>query len=207
MNELTDKVDARRVRGDVTRRRIVTLAADLASVRGLDDVSVAELAAELSLSKSGVHALFGTKEELELAVIAAASTRFIDAVVEPTLVIAPRPGRDRLHALVEHWLGYVERREFPGGCFVTHCLTEFAARPGAVRDALLQLKHEWLALLEQQLSAAVSEDGLTLADPDPAQTAFEIDALLVAGNNWCLLGEENALSRARHGVDKLIGQQ
>lgn len=189
--------DLRRARGDETRGKILQQASEVASVEGLNGLSMANLADALQLSKSGVHALFGTKEDLQLATVAAARHRFIQVVVTP--VYDEAEGLPRLKALVASWLEYVRRREFPGGCFVTRWSAEFASHPGRVRDALGTARTQWLQLIATQLSAA-KDRGELAGSVDPEQLAFEIDGMLVAGNNGILIGDETALERAARAV-------
>jgi AcrR family transcriptional regulator len=170
--------DKRRERGDRTRERVARRAAEVASVEGLVNVSLNRLAADLGVSKSGVAAAYGTKEELQLATVAAAREVFISHVVAPAL--AHPAGTPRLRALVDAWLEYVGSGVFPGGCFMAAVVPEFDTRPGAVRDALLEARREWIGLLTQEVSVA-QRDG-ELAGLSPEDLAFEIDALLAACN-------------------------
>ncbi len=189
--------DGRRVRGDRSRQRILERASAEATVDGLGGLSLSRLGEALQLSKSGVHALFGTKEELQLETVAAARRRFIAVVVAP--VWQEPAGLPRLAALTRSWLDYVQRREFPGGCFVARWSSEFASRPGRVRDALVAAKREWLGLLESEVSFAV-ETGQLPPSADARQVAFDIDAFLAAGNIGLLLGDTEALGRAARSV-------
>ncbi len=193
--------DGRRQRGDATRSRILRYAAEVASVEGLDGLSLAQLAQKLKVSKSNVHALFGAKEDLQLATIADARRRFVQVVVAPA--ISEPEGIARFLAFVEHWLAYVGKREFPGGCFVTHCLNEFGHRPGPVRDSLLASRLEWIALLRTQLETAVTRRQLT-PNADVDQIVFEADALLIAANTGILAGEAKALDQSRAGIRRLL---
>src|SRR4051812_45861060 len=137
--------DGRIRRGDETRRTVLRSAVDLASVEGLDGVTIGRLAQELSITKSGLFAHFGSKEELQLATIRAARAIFSRTVVAPAMV--QPAGMARLRALLEAWLDYSRGRQFPGGCFFARATHEYAARPGPVRDALAEVDREWLALL------------------------------------------------------------
>lgn len=188
------EVDGRRIRGDRTRRRVAQRAAELASVGGLSGLSLGQLAHDLQLSKSGVAALYGTKQELQLAAVAAAREIFVEHVVART---SDAPGGlPRLRALVEAWLRYVEEPVFPGGCFMVATATEFDSRPGLIRDTLAQSRRDWLGLLTQQVNHAQAEGQLTQL-PAPL-LAFEIDALLAAANTASnLLDDPTALNTAR----------
>src|SRR6188472_3204529 len=119
--------------GAQTRGTIVRAAADLASVEGLDGLSIGRLATELAMSKSGLFAHFGSKESLQLATIEEARQRYVREVIAPAL--ASGSGIKRLHALCESFLSYVERGVFPGGCFFAAATAEFDCKaPGPVRD-------------------------------------------------------------------------
>jgi AcrR family transcriptional regulator len=170
--------DKRRERGDRTRERVARRAAEVASVEGLVNVSLNQLATDLGVSKSGVAAAYGSKEELQLATVAAARAVFISHVVAPAL--AQPAGARRLRALVDAWLDYVESGVFPGGCFMAAVVPEFGTRPGPVRDALVAARGEWVGLLTQEIAVA-QRDGELLGMP-PEDLAFEIDALLSATN-------------------------
>jgi AcrR family transcriptional regulator len=184
-NPITDR---RRQRGDRTRRTVAVRAAERASIEGLDGLSLGRLAADLRISKGGIQAAYPTKEELQLAAVAAATEIFVREVVTP--VGEPR-GLRRLWALVEAWLAYVDHRVLPGGCFMAATVPEFDSRPGAVRDALTEARSSWLGLLEQEIRYA--QDQRELADEVPANLlAFEVDALLTMANNACNLADRPA---------------
>ena len=125
---------------------------DLASVEGLDGVTIGRLAEELSISKSGLFAHFGSKEALQLATIRAARAIFSQTVVVPAL--SKPAGMARLRSLVDGWIDYSRGREFPGGCFFSRATHEYASRPGAVRDALAEVDEEWLRLLAATIEEA-----------------------------------------------------
>src|SRR3954468_22964429 len=122
-----DEADGRRRRGNATRESILQAAADLASVEGLEGLTIGRLASELNMSKSGLFAHFGSKEELQLATIDAARRRFVDHVVRPSRSL-PR-GRGRLDALLGDWIAYFRGEVFPGGCFFDAVKAEFDSRP------------------------------------------------------------------------------
>ena len=125
-----------RAAGDQARARIVERAAQLATIEGLDGLSIGRLADATGVAKSSVHALFGSKEDLQLATVHAARDSFLVEVVTPALNAAP-PGRQRLIALCDGFLSYVERRVFPGGCFFVAAAAELGARPGRVHAGRL----------------------------------------------------------------------
>src|SRR6266496_3907018 len=126
------KLDGRIERGAHTRHAILERAAAIASVEGLDRLSIGRLATELRASKSGVFAHFGSKEELQLATVQRAGEVFVAEVIAPALR-APG-GLRRLWRLCDGWLDYSKRRVFPGGCFFVSVAAEFDARPGRVRE-------------------------------------------------------------------------
>jgi AcrR family transcriptional regulator len=191
--------DGRIRRGDETRRVVLRRAVDLASVEGLDGVTIGRLAQELSISKSGLFAHFGSKEELQLATIRAARAIFARAVVEPAM--GRQAGMVRLRALLEGWLDYSSGREFPGGCFFSRATHEYAARPCSVRDALRDVDAEWLGLLAATVDQA-RELGEMRADVDSRQLAYELDAYLDSANMRSLLdGDLAVYDIARAAVD------
>lgn len=196
-------MDGRRERGDRTRHAVAAQAAALASVDGLAGITMSQLAQALGVSKSSVQAAYGTKEEVQLAAVAAASEIFVAAVVTPA---QEQPeGLPRLRSLVESWLGYVERRVFPGGCFMVATLSEFDSRPGPVRDALARARRGWLALLEREAAIARAAGDIP-SSPPAAMLAFEIDALLGAANVSRNLSDETTpLDVARAVIGLRLG--
>ncbi|MFC5288741.1 TetR/AcrR family transcriptional regulator [Actinokineospora guangxiensis] len=191
-------MDGRLARGARTRVAILRRATDIASVEGLEGLTIGRLATELSLSKSSVFAHFGSKEELQLAAIEHAEEVFSEHVVRPGL--AAPAGLPRLLALAEHWLAYSRSRAFPGGCFFAGVLPEFDAREGRVHDAVLAGRTKWIALLTG-LVAAAAERGELPEGVDPDQLAFEIDALASAANTQSVLtGSDVAYERAAAGI-------
>lgn len=185
--------DGRIRRGDETRRVVLGRAVDVASVDGLDGLSIGRLAGELEISKSGLIGHFGSKEELQLATIRAARAIFASTVIAPALALPP--GKDRLRTLLEGWLAYSSDRRFPGGCFFARASHEYAARPGAVHDALAAVDGEWVQLITQT-AADAQEAGEIDADVDPAQLAFDLTAFLDAANLRSLLGDSDVYERA-----------
>ena len=198
VTEKAVNADGRFERGERTRRQILSLAVDLASVEGLEGLSIGGLASQLSLSKSGLFASFGSKEELQLATIEHARQIFIDTVVRKAMM-APR-GLPRLWALCDSWLEYAGRKVFRGGCFFAAASAEFDSHPGRIRDRLAALMEEWLTTLAVAVRKA-QEAGHLRGDADPAQLAFEIHSLFL-GANWAyqLHGDSNAFDRAREAI-------
>jgi AcrR family transcriptional regulator len=192
-------LDGRRERGRRTRESILATAVDIASVEGLEGLTIGLLASELGMSKSGLFAHFGSKEELQLATLAAAREIFIEAVVAP--VRRAEPGLPRLLSLIEHKFDYLRGEVFEGGCFFEAVRSEYDSRPsGPVRDTIVSQFIEWERLLADRVRAAQRAGHL---DPDvePEQLAFEIDALTSAANvRYQLRGDATAFDRAEHAV-------
>ncbi|WP_433440944.1 TetR/AcrR family transcriptional regulator [Nonomuraea sp. CA-141351] len=193
-------VDQRLARGARTRRAITRHAADVASLEGLNGLSLGRLATDLGLSKSGVATLFRTKEQLQLATVETAREAFLDAVVRPASD-AP-PGAARLRALTERWISYAEQPLFTGGCFWAANLPEFDSRPGPVRDALRRQRQAWLDLLAGQVRHAVDTGETTYLDAD--LVAFQIDAVLTAANTAMRLGEPHPGDKVRRVIHGLL---
>lgn len=198
MSSVTPTTDGRVLRGEQTRRAILERAGAIASVEGLDGLSIGRLATELSVSKSGVFAHFGSKEELQLATIEAARETFVESVIRPARR-AP-PGVRRLRALCERWLDYSRERVFPGGCFFYAVAAEFDARPGRVRDAIAAMQRDWRRVLagavEDAQAAGELADGV-----DGDQLVFELDAYARAANADALLHDDRAaFDRARRAI-------
>ncbi|WP_371564772.1 TetR/AcrR family transcriptional regulator [Streptomyces canus] len=192
------RVDGRVERGNRTRRAVLRRAVDIASVEGLEALSVGRLAGELELSKSGVFALFGSKQELQLATVREASRIFVAEVLDPAAEATE--GVDRLRGLCEGWLRYSQERVFPGGCFFYGVMAEFDAREGPVHDALVEAQRAWLAELERCAERARAAGELS-ADTDPAQLAFEVVALMETANAMSVLhGDSTPYVRARRGI-------
>ena len=192
--------------GAETRSTIVRAAADLASVEGLDGLSIGRLASELAMSKSGLFAHFGSKEELQLAAIEGARQRYVQEVIRPALAVGA--GITRLHALCEAFLSYIERGVFPGGCFFASAMAEFDAKaPGPVRDRIAECQHEWMSTLERAAQDARARRQLP-ADSDPRQLAFELEgALLTANWYFHLYADSGYLLRARRAVQARLASE
>ncbi len=167
------------MKGERTRQGILEHAVDLASLEGLEGLTIGRLAEELGMSKSGLFAHFGSKEELQLAAIDAARVRFVEEVFRPALR-EPR-GYPRLVALCRSWLEYVKRGVFPGGCFFAAASFEFDGRPGVVRDAVAVAMTTWMESLEKAIRMA-QEEGHIDRKVEPAQLAFELNALFFGAN-------------------------
>jgi AcrR family transcriptional regulator len=197
INQPATETDGRRRRGDRTRQAVAVRAAERASIDGLCGVTLGQIAADLGISKGGIQAVFATKEELQLAAVAAATEIFVKHVVMPPL---EQPGGlPRLRALIDAWLAYVTKRVLPGGCFMAATIPEFDSHPGPVREALAEARCSWLALLEKEAKRAQAQGELA-ADVPPAALAFEIDALLTMANNARNLGVRPSPIRTARAV-------
>ena len=194
-----DEADGRRRRGNRTRESILQEAADLASVEGLEGLTIGRLAQELGMSKSGLFAHFGSKEELQLATIDAARRRFVEHVVKPSRSL-PR-GRARVEALMRAWLEYYEGEVFRGGCFFHAVKAEFDSRtPSAVREVVTDDAREFIAFLGREVTKAQEAGDLDPSvDPDPI--AFELDALGASANvHFQLTRDPKVFDRARTAI-------
>ena len=181
-----------------TRREILNVAVDIASAEGLEGLSIGRLAAELHMSKTGIFAHFGSKEQLQLATVETAKEIFLEQVVQLALQ-SPR-GIPRLRAMLEHWLGYVEKIVFRGGCFFAAASAEFDSRPGAVRDQIAELTKAWMVGLQKEIAFAQSKMEI-LPSIKPAQLAFELHAF-VQEANWAfkLFNDKSAFPLARRAI-------
>jgi AcrR family transcriptional regulator len=178
-----------------TREAILARAVDIASAQGLEGLTVGSLAEQLGMSKSGLFAHFGSKEELQLATVEMARQVFIKKVTLPAIA-APK-GMPRLWALIDRWLLLVEKRVFEGGCFFTAASFEFDGRKGVVRDRIAAIMHEWIGTIARAVQGAQKAGHL---DPklDATHLAFEFHAIAI-GAHWAhqLLEDREAYSRAR----------
>src|SRR6476469_830826 len=166
----------RRSAADVaaSRASAVEAAVNLASVEGLEGITIGRLAGELAMSKSGLIGRFGDKQGMQRAVRAAAVERFTDAVWRPAQEAAP--GLARLEAIVDAWIDHLRADVFPGGCFVTTASVEYDARPGPLRDDVADAVRRWLRVLETEARQA-RDAGALPAEREPADVAFELHSL------------------------------
>ena len=191
--------------GQRSRRTILQTASQLASVEGVEGLTIGRLAEAIGMSKSGLYAHFGSKQELQLATIDTARVLFIKEVIAPVLGAGGSP-REQLQRLATSFLSYVERRVFPGGCFFAAVAAEVGARPGPVRERIALYQQEWMDLLARTADQALAAGELDTG-ADGRQVAFEINALLVAANTAFMLHEDRvALERARCGIEARIGR-
>ena len=188
----------RKAQGERTRKAILEAAVHIASAEGLEGLTIGRLALELSMSKSGLFAHFGSKEDLQVATVEAARAIFINEVIKPAFETAQ--GLLRLWTLCDIWLGYVQSGVFRGGCFFAAAAAEFDSRPGPVRDRIAEIMKEWLATLRRTIIEAQNA-GQLAKEMDPTQLAFEFNSLEL-GANWefQLYGDLRAFARAREAI-------
>jgi AcrR family transcriptional regulator len=198
MSEVTP--DRRRLRGAQSRRTIARHAVDVASLDGLDGLSFGRLATELGVSKAGIQTLFGTKENLQVAVVEAAGQAFTEAVTRPAR--AQPPGIARLRVLVDRWIAYAEQPLFPGGCFWAANLPVFDSQPGPVRDTLTRQQRAWRDLIAAELRHAADTGEIAAVDAD--LRAFQIDAVLTATNTALRLGDDGAVGMTRSIINGFL---
>jgi AcrR family transcriptional regulator len=192
----------RRSDGERSRAAILDEAARLSTVEGLGGLSLARLADAVGMSKSGLFAHFGSKEELQLATIESAVATFEAHVVEPAMQ-APA-GLERLYAFVDTYLRYVEQDVFPGGCFFAAALTEMNMQPGPVRDRLVAVFDGWLATLADTVRDAQANGQIDPAE-DPDQLAFELEASFFwANGQFVVKRSREPLDRARRTIEQRL---
>lgn len=181
-------------KGGRTRAAILDRAVDLASAEGLEGLTIGRLAAELRMSKSGLFAHFGSKQELQLATVGAAAERFSADVIGPALELPA--GAARLRAIGNGYLDHLD--DYAGGCFWASVSAEYDDRPGPVRDAIAAAMDAWLGVLANEARAAGVED--------PERFAFEVYAVGMGANaRYRLNGDRRVLEYARAVLDRLPG--
>ena len=188
-------------KGQLTRAAILDSALSLASQMGLEGLSIGALAEVAGMSKSGVFAHFGSREELQIAVIREYHRRFEEEVFFPAMR-EPR-GVPRLRALFERWLRRVSV-EVDSGCIYISGAVEFDDRPGPVRDALVGMVRSWQDALERAIRIAI-EDGQLKPDTDTQQMLFEMHGLILALHHDArLMRTPGAPQRARLAYERLV---
>lgn len=185
-------------KGKETRATILATAVDIASVEGLEGLTIGRLAHALHLSKSGLFGHFGSKEDLQLATIRTARRIFSKEVVLPAA--QAEAGLARLWALCDAWLSYMEGGVFQGGCFFIAAAAEFDGRPGPVRDAIAASMQEWLTYLEEAIHQTQALGEITTS-VSASQIAFELHAFYLNAN-WAmqLLHNRQSANQARIAI-------
>ena len=192
-----------RADGARTRAAILRTAAALATTDGLEGLSIGNLAAAIGLSKSGLYAHFGSKQDLQLATVEAAERILTAEVIQPAL--AARPGLGQLAAACEAYFSYVERRVFPGGCFFAATALEMGTRPGPVKDRVAAITAGFTALLASFAATAIGQHELPARD-DPGRLAFELHAILLGADTKFVLTDDPAvLDLARQVIRQRLG--
>jgi AcrR family transcriptional regulator len=187
-----------KTKGERTKEAILDTAAALATQEGLDSLSIGRLAEATGMSKSGLFAHFGSKEELQLATVDHASDMFVAEVIAPARE-APR-GIARVWALCDGMIEYNERQVFPGGCFFACTSFEFNNKPGAVRDKIAEMLRSWLSYLEHAVEQA-QEAGELDPSLSARETAFQLDAFAQAANaQFQLFRDKRVFDEARRAV-------
>jgi AcrR family transcriptional regulator len=187
-----------KTKGERTRHSILTTAAALASQEGLEPLSIGRLAEATGMSKSGLFAHFGSKEELQLATVDHAAQLFVDEVIAPARA-APR-GVARVWALCDRMIDYAERQVFPGGCFFAATSAEFNHKPGPVRDRIVQMIQSWLSYLEHAVEQAQAAGELP-DQPSARELAFQLDAFAQASNaQYQLFRNPAVFAEARRAI-------
>ena len=188
-------------KGQQTKAAIIDVALGVATQVGLEGLSIGALAEVTGMSKSGVFAHFGSREELQISVVREYHAKFEEEVFRPAMA-APR-GLPRLRALFERWLRRVSV-EIDSGCIYISGAVEFDDRPGPVRDALVTMVQTWQDALERAIRAAVDEGHLR-ADTDAGQLLFEIHGLILALHHDArFLRHAGAEERARAAFERLL---
>ena len=199
---MTDK-RKRRVDGERTREAIVREAVSLATLDGLEGLSIGNLAAALDMSKSGIYAHFGSKQDLQLATVDEAERIFQAEVIKPSLEAAP--GLVQLVTVCDAFFDHLERRTFPGGCFLAGAVLEMGSRPGPVKEHVAAFQGRFAALIRQFVVTALEQHELP-ADENPDALTFELNGIILAANaNFVLRGDPAALEMARHVVRRRLG--
>jgi AcrR family transcriptional regulator len=186
-------------KGARTRNSILDASVDIASAEGLGGLTIGRLAGELGMSKSGLFAHFGSKEDLQIATVRQARDVFIREIVAPTATI--EPGIRKLTLLLNNWIQFVEKSFFRGGCFFFAASAEMDDRPGRVRDLIAHLTMSWIRVIEAEIRA--SRDNAEISnDGDTQMLAFRFHAF-VQEANWFfrLHHRSDAFEMARRSIE------
>ncbi len=188
-------------KGDLTRQAILEDALQLASIVGFHGLTIGVLAKRLNLSKSGLFAHFGSKEALQQAIIETGSEHFIGLVVRPAMELGSAV--ETLHRLFDGWLEWSTER-MAGGCLFVTATVEFDDRPGPVRDQIVEIERTWLGLIADSARRAMALHEFR-ADLDPAQFAYDFNAILLGFNQVRrLLNDPDSETRARRAFRRLL---
>ena len=189
-------------KGEQTRETILLHALGLATQVGFEGLTIGRLADDLKLSKSGLFAHFGSKENLQVKVLELASRRFVDEVIRPALG-APR-GVRRVRALFERWLAWETSPSLPGGCPFNAAATELDDRPGPARDYVVKSQHDWLDTVANTARTAVQE-GEFARHLDCEQFAHELQSLMLGYAHAArLMKDPKARARTERAFEALL---
>ena len=190
-------------KGEQTRTLILNEAMAEASQIGLEGLSIGALASQLDLSKSGLFAHFGSKQDLQLLTLKHAQRLFQDRVLSPALS-EPR-GLPRLRALLTNWLQWITSKDLRGGCLILAACAEYDGRPGAVRDLLAAGQRELRGAIVKAIHLAI-EEGQLSAQTDPWQLGFELFGIVLATHHdYRLLDDTRSVARAKNAIERLFG--
>lgn len=191
-------------KGEQTRVTILDEALKIASKLGLEGLTIGSLADATGMSKSGLFAHFGSREDLQLAVLEHAAQRYGEQVFVPVLKIDR--GLPRLRGLFERWLDWALESGLPGGCIMISAAAEYDDRPGPIRDAVIANQHRGNAITQKAVRLAIEEGHLS-PDTDPEQISFELLGIVLAAHNHRrLLGDKEARKRALTAFDQLVAR-
>jgi len=192
-----------RADGQRTRGAILRAAASLATVDGLEGLSIGHLATAIGMSKSGLYAHFGSKQELQLATVEEAGRILSEQVVQ--VALAAPPGLAQLVAVCDAFFDYLQRRTFPGGCFFAAATLEMGTRPGPVKERVAALQAGFAALVRQFAGTAIEQQELPTRE-DPDRLAFELYGIMLAADaNFVLHDDPTVLNMARQIVRQRLG--
>ena len=191
-------------KGEQTRTAILDEALEIASKLGLEGLTIGSLADATGMSKSGLFAHFGSREELQLAVLEHAAQLYGEKVFVPVLKI--ERGLPRLRALFERWLDWTIESGLPGGCIMISTAIEYDDRPGPIRDAAIENQHRGNAITQKAVRLAI-EEGHLIPGTEPEQISFEMLGIVLASHNHRrLLGDKEARKRALTAFNQLISR-
>jgi AcrR family transcriptional regulator len=184
------------------KNEVLHHALNIASAEGLEGLTIGRLAKNVEMSKSGLFAYFGSKEELQLATIQQAQKLFREQVWRRVTDV--EAGIIRLRHMLRCWIHHIEHNELKGGCFFAAASTEFDGRPGDVRDRIVRLVQSWIGYLEQEIGNAIAYNQISI-DTHPARLTFELHALVQEANLYRqLLNNEQAFNMARDTLDQRL---
>jgi AcrR family transcriptional regulator len=191
-------------KGEQTRAAILDEALKIASRLGLEGLTIGSLAEATGMSKSGLFAHFGSREDLQLAVLEHGAQRYGELVFAPVLKI--ERGLPRLRALFARWLDWTLSSGLPGGCIMISAANEYDDRPGPIRDAVIANQQRGNAITQKAVRLAI-EEGHLRPDTDSEQIAFEMLGIVLASHNHRrLLGDKEARKRSLRAFDELIAR-